>query len=1166
MDEALSSGVVRGPAGLRVAQVRFGDPARRALAEFVAAAKARDALAPVTVVVPSNYTGLALRRALAAGLHGGPGRAWTGLAALETITLDGLAERLAGASLQAAGMLPLSGLMTAAAIRSVLRNHSGQFAAVASHHQTSEALRGAYGELRDLSAGQLALLRAASDRARGVVDICEQVRSVLRGRWYDAVDLLVEATRLVEGHGQAGAADDGPWAASVLDELGSVAVYLPRRLSQNAAHLVRALGRRAARRSAADMADTYASAGGGDSSEITGSHGGSEILLLLGVTGNRHADAGARVTAERLGVQLSLSPTEADDDAPCRIMSVTDPDEEVRTVVREVVADLDGGVPPQRIAVFYEANEPYGRTFEEQFEAAGVDTYGSTARTLAESIYGRFALGLAALADAGLAATRLERRDVFDLLAGAKVPRLAERVRVEGQYFVPDSKWERLARAARVVGGHDWSLRLGHHAEDLRARANGERSGSDPSDAFARRLRDEARECEALSAFIDELRGHLEDGRSRTTWPRLCDWIRGLLHRYLGQVGRHPWTDEWPHWERTAAERVEGILDRLAELSAFEPRVDLGVMAHALEGELAQPHGRSGTEGSGVYVGPLIGAVDVAPERVYIVGAAEGILPARPQPDSLITAEERQALGGALARQADSTADQHRIVLAAQAGASGRCTFLAPRGDLRRSSEYVPSRWLADVAQRLERAAGGSYFSGGYVGAEEIRAAALDPDIAGISEVPSYLTGVRAAAFPATRTEFDSARLLRGPARLEAEGAAPFDEPGFVAGIEMERSRASSRFTRFDGNLARVIDRADAMAQTVAATRLEAWAGCPRRYLFEHLLGVRAVEEPEQILRLGPLERGQLMHEAIDRFLAPLIAARDSAAGHVDGTARVPPGPSRPPSDEDRSELTAIGSALADEFERRGLVGHRLLWERDRAALLSDLGQLLDRDEEREAATRGDVVASEFRFGFDGTPDAVEYRLADGEAVRFRGVIDRVERTADGGLVVVDYKTGSFSRHRTAVKGTRSQPPDPTGRGTMLQLPLYALAAEQHFGGGNAPAAMDAAYWFITSAPGQWTWLPLSVDDSLWARFDEVVTAVVGGIREGVFPGFARPGDDRSGYVACPYCNPDGIGTEDVVRSWRRKRSDPALAGFSQLADPTEPDAAAPAGTTDANP
>ena len=262
MNEASPIDAATGPAGLRVVPVGFGDPARRALGEFVAAAKARDPLAPVTVVVPSNYTGLALRRALAADLHGRPSSAGSGLAALETITLAGLAERLAGASLQAAGRLPLSGLMTAAAVRSALRDRPGRLAPVAGHHQTAEALRGAYAELRDLSAGQLARLRAASERARSVVDICERVRGALQGHWYDEIDLLVEATRLVEQHGESGGSGGGSAAASVLDGLGLTAVYLPRRLSQSAAGLLRAFGEEAVRRGAADTAPAGTPAGG----------------------------------------------------------------------------------------------------------------------------------------------------------------------------------------------------------------------------------------------------------------------------------------------------------------------------------------------------------------------------------------------------------------------------------------------------------------------------------------------------------------------------------------------------------------------------------------------------------------------------------------------------------------------------------------------------------------------------------------------------------------------------------------------------------------------------------------------------------------------------------------------------------------------------------------
>ena len=55
----------------------------------------------------------------------------------------------------------------------------------------------------------------------------------MRDDWYDDADLLTEAARLAA----APRAD----TSMVLRELGAVAVYLPRRLSQTEASLVRAL-------------------------------------------------------------------------------------------------------------------------------------------------------------------------------------------------------------------------------------------------------------------------------------------------------------------------------------------------------------------------------------------------------------------------------------------------------------------------------------------------------------------------------------------------------------------------------------------------------------------------------------------------------------------------------------------------------------------------------------------------------------------------------------------------------------------------------------------------------------------------------------------------------------------------------------------------------------
>ena len=74
--------------GLEVVSTRYGAAAVDALAAAVAGAKGREPLRPVTVVVPSNYAGVAARRALARR-HG--------VAGVSFVTLYRLAELLAGA-------------------------------------------------------------------------------------------------------------------------------------------------------------------------------------------------------------------------------------------------------------------------------------------------------------------------------------------------------------------------------------------------------------------------------------------------------------------------------------------------------------------------------------------------------------------------------------------------------------------------------------------------------------------------------------------------------------------------------------------------------------------------------------------------------------------------------------------------------------------------------------------------------------------------------------------------------------------------------------------------------------------------------------------------------------------------------------------------------------
>jgi ATP-dependent helicase/nuclease subunit B len=129
-----------------VRRVPYGEPAVVALAEQVHSAKAGDPLAPVTVVVPSNYAAVATRRELARR---------GGVAGTSFLTLYRMAERVGGPTLAAAGRRPVSAPVVLQAIHAVLAEAPGVLAPVADHPATALALASAQRELAGVSGDAL---------------------------------------------------------------------------------------------------------------------------------------------------------------------------------------------------------------------------------------------------------------------------------------------------------------------------------------------------------------------------------------------------------------------------------------------------------------------------------------------------------------------------------------------------------------------------------------------------------------------------------------------------------------------------------------------------------------------------------------------------------------------------------------------------------------------------------------------------------------------------------------------------------------------------------------------------------------------------------------------------------------------------------------------------
>lgn len=1047
----------------------YGAPSHEALAEAVERAKGGDPLAPVTVVVPSHYMGLAARRAL--GRRGRDGT--RGVAAVAFYTAYGLAEHLGGAEMAGQGRRGVSNAVIAAAVRAALRRDPGHFRGVETHPATERALTRAHRELSELNGGQLDALATQSRRASDVVRVHRQVATALERDFSNEQQLARAAAAAVRAR-----------PSEVRDRLGPVIVFLPQSVTGSQTHLLKAV------------------------SEVTGT------TIVAAATGAEDADATVRASLRRLGTDFDapVPPTNSEPDRPVdgvRALSVSDADDEVRHALRAVVDAARTGTPLGRCAILYGLETPYVRLIGDALDAAGIGRCGATAQTVETSLLGRSLLDMLALRDSGF-----PRRAVMAWLAAAPVSvkrpddssNDADSHRWQG---VPSAAWERAARAARVESGLDsWTQRLDRYAADCTAEAD-RLSNDEDQLRRADRIRVDAERALELRAFVEGLHLDLNPEPAPRSWADLAAWCHRLVQKYLGGRVRRRWPDD----EQGLAERVDSAISRLGDLDGTDDNPSPAAFRRALQLELETAPSRHGRLGAGVLVGPVDLALGVELDLAVVCGMAEGTFPARRTDDALLPDRERRIAGGDLPARGDRSGDDHRALLGVVAAAN-QTLLLYPRGDLRRSADRSPSRWLTEQATSPE-------------------------------EVPSFVAGLRRTKFPAHVHEYDTRCLLDWhDSRDRADDSTHADLTGLPSvrqrvelqrGIELRRARFSRRLTRFDGNLAAGNLRDAALPhptgsdQVASASRLEAWATCPHRYFVRYVLGVDAIDDRVDDHRISPLERGSLVHRILERWLAEAI--NDNAV----------PAPDEPWSERWRARLAAVGEEECDGLEARGLVGRRLYWAYDRHQILADLDLFLKFDNEQRAIHRSRPAAAELGFGMPhsaGGPVTIE--IGDDRPLRLRGSIDRVDVTDDGGLVVIDYKTGSsYSYGKLSLD-------DPTLGGSRLQLVLYDLAARRLRGASDSVTGYGA-YWFASSK-GRFTEIGYPTNDAR-PQVLEAVESVVEGIGAGLFP--LHPEEPGwKPFVSCYFCEPDGMGTKDQWRDWQRKQQDPALAAYLNLVDP----------------
>ena len=963
----------------------------------------------------------------------------TGIAGLYLETLPRLAEQLAAAAL--APRRPATGPIVAAIWRTALAGRPGVFAEVADHPATIQALAAAHRELRDLDDPALDSVAQTSALSADLVRLHRGVTSALTTDWYDTTHLLHAAADRVRAEPRIAA------------ELGALVLYLPQELTHAEAGFVEALSATA------------------------------ELTVVLGLTDVQRADRTVWRSLDRLGLAPPPRPGKHRSTAT-RVLNASDADDEIRCVVRDLTTVLRS-TPAHRVAVLYAAASPYARLVHEHLTAAGIQTNGPGTRPVHERAIGRTLLELLALID-----DDVPRAALFRVLAGAPVRDFAgERI--------PVTQWERLSRIAGVVRGDDWQQRLTRYAEAERLTVAQEHEAEDPRPGVIERAERSAERAECLRDFVVELRERLRSAAELSSWSALSAAVLEVYEALF------PEPEGLPLEEQYAAVAVQGTVRGLGTLDELGTPASMTVLRDVLDLELQRALPRIGTFGTGVLVAPIEASIGLAVDVVYVVGLAEDLYPGRLHEDALLPERARVAADGRLALSRDELDAKHRHLLAAFAAGAEQVVASFPRGDLRRSTHRLPSRWLLPTLRELS-------------GDKRLAATRWDePGYGEAMHTSASYAGSLAVADPATEQDWRIRRVAVG---------GLLADPVIDRAVSLLKARASDAFTRFDGNLAGMAGLPDYARddRTISPTALESYARCPHAFFVERILKVEPLEQPEDLLVISPVEIGNLVHYSMDEFVSGL--GTELPAGGAPWTA------------EQRARLIEIAKAKADAFEAEGLTGHPRLWRRERMRILADLGWLLTDDDQWRAERKATVVATELRFGLDGHPP-VEVPIPSGRLL-MRGSADKIDVGADGTVYITDLKTGSAARF----DGIDD---DPVVAGTKLQLPVYAYAARAALGNDSLP--VEASYWFVRKDRGKR--IPVHLTPAVEQRYAETLDVIVSSIAAGLFPAKAPEIADFA-WVQCPYCNPDGIGHSDVRARWDRKRHTPDLARLVTLIEP----------------
>ncbi|MBT7190125.1 MAG: hypothetical protein HN916_08030 [Anaerolineae bacterium] len=451
-------------------------------------------------------------------------------------------------------------------------------------------------------------------------------------------------------------------------------------------------------------------------------------------------------------------------------------------------------------------------------------------------------------------------------------------------------------------------------------------------------------------------------------------------------------------------------------------------------------------------------------QHLFVLGLSEGEFPSAPTPDPLFAPAERESYPEeyGIDLRTPYPGDDASLWWLVLSNCQKSLTLLRPAID-DGGAPWEPSPYWEEVIEK------------GGVQAQKIEIG-YSPDIsnaASSAELLAALTQKNFTEIPAeilprwqaAQNAFDLMRL-----RYAWKPAPPYE--GIMRADDI-RATLSDRFG------------AD---HSWSASRLNRYGSCPFGFFAQYVLNLEEDYEPEE--GMDVMQRGSLLHAILEELHRKLA---------TDGLALNPE-----TQEQVLSELDRVCERIFPSAPKKFGFRPNALWAYEQAELKNLLAALVRWECENPELYQ--PYQQELRFGVSGSAyPAYPLATSTGETFLLHGVVDRIDRTENDALRVLDYKSGSTTYSQNDMAG-----------GLAFQNPLYALVVNKLL----EKPVLFAGYFLI---PKRNFTGKLQFDDGLPENDDVVKNAVnqvghfVHQIRSGYFPNL--PAKPSQGSLACStYC------------------------------------------------